>query len=88
MAIDAIALLESSLAKLCDATIAVIAPQEVRCSASWPGRAFRRTTPGPGCEAQKSDDYFTEGCDHTLYNDCAQAEEFALRAKTLVESIL
>ena len=39
-------------------------------------------------KAQKSDGYFTEGCDHTLYNDCAQAEEFALRAKTLVESIL
>lgn len=39
-------------------------------------------------KAQKSDEYFVKGCDHTLVNDCDQVEEFALQAKALVESIL
>lgn len=88
VAIDAIALLESSLAKLCDATIAVIAPQEVRVQRIMAREGISEEYARSRVKAQKSDGYFTEGCDHTLYNDCAQAEEFALRAKTLVESIL
>lgn len=88
VAIDAIALLESSLAKLCDATIAVIAPPEVRVQRIMVREGISEEYAWSRVKAQKSDDYFTEGCDHTLYNDCAQAEEFALRAKTLVESIL
>lgn len=88
VAIDAIALLESSLSKLCDATIAVIAPQEVRVQRIMAREGISEEYAWSRVKAQKSDDYFTEGCDHTLYNDCAQAEEFALRAKTLVESIL
>lgn len=88
VAIDAIALLESSLAKLCDATIAVIAPPEVRVQRIMVREGISEKYAWSRVKAQKSDDYFTEGCDYTLYNDCAQAEEFALRAKTLVESIL
>ena len=81
-------LVESSLAKLCDATIAVIAPQEVRVQRIMAREGISEEYAWSRVKAQKGDDYFTEGCDHTLYNDCAQAEEFALRAKTLVESIL
>ncbi len=88
VAIDAIALLESPLAQLCDATIAVIAPPEVRVQRIMAREGISEEYAWSRVKAQKSDDYFTEGCDHTLYNDCAQAEEFALRAKTLVESIL
>ena len=87
-AIDAIALLESPLAQLCDATIAVIAPPEVRVQRIMAREGISEEYAWSRVKAQKSDDYFTEGCDYTLYNDCAQAEEFALRAKTLVESIL
>ncbi len=47
-AIDAFALLESGLADLCTTTVAVLAPAERGWRASWPGRAFRRTMPGPG----------------------------------------
>lgn len=88
VAIDAIALLESPLAQLCDATIAVIAPPEVRVQRIMVREGISEEYAWSRVRAQKSDDYFTEGCDYTLYNDCAQAEEFALRAKTLVESIL
>lgn len=88
VAIDAIALLESPLANLCNATIAVIAPPEVRVQRIMVREGISEEYAWSRVKAQKGDDYFTAGCDHTLYNDCAQAGEFALRAKTLVESIL
>lgn len=48
-AIDAFALLESGLADLCTTTVAVLARPEARGGAHHgPGRAFRRTMPGPG----------------------------------------
>ena len=88
VAIDAIALLESPLAKLCDATIAVIAPPEVRVQRIMAREGISEEYAWSRVRAQKSDDYFTQGCGYTLYNDCAQAEEFARQARTLVESIL
>lgn len=88
VAIDAIALLESPLAKLCDATIAVIAPPEVRVQRIMVREGISEEYAWSRVKAQKSDDYFTHGCGYTLYNDCAQAEEFARQARTLVESIL
>lgn len=87
-AIDAFALLESGLADLCTTTVAVLAPAEARVARIMAREGISEEYAWSRVKAQKSDDYFTEGCDHTLYNDCAQAEEFALRAKTLVESIL
>ena len=38
--------------------------------------------------AQKQDEWFRANCEHTLMNDCAGVEEFALKAKTLFEQIL
>lgn len=87
-AIDAFALLESGLADLCTTTVAVLAPAEARVARIMAREGISEEYAWSRVKAQKGDDYFTEGCDHTLYNDCAQAEEFALRAKTLVESIL
>lgn len=88
VAIDAIALLESPLAQLCDATIAVIAPPEVRVQRIMAREGISEEYAWSRVKAQKSEDYFTQGCGYTLYNDCAQAEEFARQARTLVESIL
>lgn len=49
-AIDAIALVESGLDRLCLPTVAVTAPPGgAGAPGSWPGRGSRRTTPGPGC---------------------------------------
>ena len=88
VAIDAIALLESPLVQLCDATIAVIAPPEVRVQRIMAREGISEEYAWSRVKAQKSDGYFTQGCGYTLYNDCAQAEEFARQARTLVESIL
>ncbi len=87
-AIDAIALLESPLAKLCDVTLAVIAPAEIRVKRIMAREGISEEYAWLRVKAQKSDEYFVKGCDRALVNDCAQAEEFALRAKALVESIL
>ena len=87
-AIDAIALLESPLAKLCDVTLAVIAPAEIRVKRIMAREGISEEYAWLRVKAQKSDEYFVKGCDHTLVNDCEQVEEFALQAKALVESIL
>lgn len=87
-AIDAIALLESPLARLCDVTLAVIAPAEVRVKRIMVREGISEEYAWLRVKAQKSDEYFVKGCDRALVNDCTQAEEFALRAKALVESIL
>ena len=88
VAIDAISLLESPLAQLCDATIAVIAPPQVRVQRIMAREGISEDYAWARVKAQKGDDYFTQGCGYTLYNDCAGPEEFALRARTLLESIL
>lgn len=88
VAIDAIGLLESPLKDLCSATVAVIAPPEVRVKRIMARESISEEYAWSRVRAQKPDDYFTQGCDYTLWNDCAGPEEFALQAKTLIESIL
>lgn len=41
--------------------------------------------PGAG---QKPEEYFRGHCGHVLVNDCASAEEFSVRAKALLQTIL
>ena len=88
VAIDAIGLLESPLKDLCSAPVAVIAPPEVRVKRIMARESISEEYAWSRVRAQKPDDYFTQGCDYTLWNDCAGPEEFALQAKTLIESIL
>lgn len=38
--------------------------------------------------AQKPEEYFRGHCGHVLVNDCASAEEFSVRAKALLQTIL
>ena len=87
-AIDAIALLESSLRALCDATVAVIAPQEVRVERIMAREGISREYAWSRVLAQKPDSYFIKGCDYTLVNDCAGPEEFAQQAAVLLNSII
>ena len=88
VAIDAIGLLESPLKALCSATVAVIAPPEVRVKRIMAREGISEEYAWSRVKAQKPDDYFTQGCDYALWNDCAGPEEFALQARTLIESIL
>ena len=68
-AIDAIALIESGLGELCDTTVAVVAPEEVRVA-----RLTKRDDITPEyallrIRAQKSSEEFSAMTDHTLCSD-------------------
>ena len=86
-AIDAIALLESGLKELCHATVAVIAPPEVRVRRIMAREGISEDYAWARVRAQKPDDYFIKGCDYTLWNDCAGPEEFGARVRALLEKL-
>ena len=87
-AIDAIALFESGLDKLCRATVAITAPPEIRVRRIMAREGISEEYARSRVAAQNPDEFFTSQCGYTLVNDCAAPEEFASRAKALFESIL
>ena len=87
-AIDAIALLESGLGELCHSTIAVVAPPEVRVKRIMAREGIPEDYAWSRVRAQKGDDYFTQGCDFTLVNNCPTQEEFASQTRAVLHKIL
>ena len=87
-AIDAIALVESGLDRLCSATVAVTAPPEVRVRRIMAREGIPEDYAWSRVRAQKPEAYFRGHCGHVLVNDCASAEEFSVRAKALLQTIL
>lgn len=86
-AVDAIALLESPLREVCDITVAVLAPPEVRVRRIMAREGISEEYAWARVKAQKPDEYFMENCDYVLMNDCASAEEFARKAQEFLEPI-
>ncbi len=68
-AIDAIGLFEGGLAELCDTTVAVLAPREARIRRLMARDGISESYASSRIDAQPSDDWFREKCDHTLEND-------------------
>ena len=87
-AIDAIALFESGLAELCQATVAITAPAEIRVERIMAREGISRAYAQSRVDAQNPEEFYTSRCQHTLRNDCASAEEFGRRAETLFRGIL
>jgi dephospho-CoA kinase len=87
-AIDAIALFESGLDRLCHATLAITAPPEIRVRRIMAREGISEEYARSRVAAQNADDFFTSRCQYTLINDCTAPEEFAARAKVLFEDIL
>ena len=87
-AIDAIALLESDLKPLCGATIAVLAPPEVRVRRIMAREGISEDYAWARVRAQKPDAYFQQGCGYVLVNDCADAQAFGARAQALLQQIV
>lgn len=87
-AVDAIALLESGLGELCEATIAVVAPPEIRVRRIMTREGISEEYAWSRVRAQKGDDYFTQGCDITLVNNCPTQEEFASQVRAALHKIL
>ena len=88
VAIDAIALLESGLKELCDDTIAVVAPPEVRVRRIMAREGIPEEYAWARVRAQREDGFFLQGCGHALVNDCGSAGEFALKARELLRQLL
>ena len=88
VAIDAIALLESSLRDLCDTTVAVIAPPETRVARIMAREGISESYAWSRVRAQKPDEYFVQRCVHVFVNDCASREEFADQVRGKLKELM
>lgn len=77
--IDAIALFESGLSKLCDATICVIADRDTRIKRIMERDGLTLKEATERINAQKSDDFYKTHSDYVIYNndDESNLEELA-----------
>ena len=86
-AIDAIALFEGGLAALCDTTVAVTAPRDSRIERLMARDGITREYAENRINAQKSESWFREMCDHTLYNDGTRAD-FEQKCRVFLDELL
>ena len=73
-AIDAIGLFEGELYTLCDATVAVTAPEDVRVQRLMERDHITQQQASLRINAQKSQAYFVQKCDYILENTGTQAD--------------
>lgn len=74
VAIDAIGLFDSGLDKLCDVTVAVTAPEEIRVARLMQRDNITAEQALLRINAQKEQAYFAIKCDYALENNGTQAE--------------
>ena len=79
-AIDAIGLFESGLAELCDLTVAVTAPEDMRVQRLMARDSISEEYARARITAQRKPEAFASLCDHTLEND---GSEESFREKCL-----
>lgn len=84
-AIDAIALFESGLCTLCNTTVAIVAPREDRIQRLMARDNISRDYAQSRIDAQKSNTWFQERCNHVLSN-CGSAEEFQAKCVAFLQS--
>ncbi len=87
-AVDAIALFESGADRLCQTTLAVTAPPEVRIRRIMAREGIPEDYARARVEAQQQDSFFLERCRYALVNEAPSAEEFALQARAVLKTIL
>ena len=73
--IDAIALFESGLSDICDATVAVIADCDIRCERIMARDGLTRDEAMMRINAQKSDSFYKERADFVVYSNQGVSEE-------------
>ena len=86
MALDAVALLESGAGGLCDVTVAVTAPEELRVRRVMAREGVSEEYAWARVGAQKPSAWFEARCTYTLRND-GDRESLEAKARTLFESI-
>lgn len=87
-AIDAYALFESGCDQLCDTTLAVLAPAEIRVRRIMAREGISEEYARARVAAQHSDSFYQEHCAHILINDCKKPEEFGARARDFFTTII
>ena len=87
-AVDAINLLEGGLSGLCDKTVAVTSPAELRIQRIMRRDGIDEQYARSRVGAQKTDDYYREHCDCELENDTATPEEFEQKARRFFEQLI
>ena len=87
-AIDAYGLNESGLDKICDITVAVTAPEEMRVRRIMERDGIDEEYALRRIRAQKQDDEYAAECDVELVNDFASKEEFENKCRDFIENIL
>lgn len=85
-AIDAIALFESGLAALCDVTVAVCAPKEVRAARLMAREGISREYALARIRAQAAGEEFAKRCDYSLEND-GTLERFRMKCLAFIDEI-
>lgn len=88
VAVDAIALLESPLKELCQQTVAVLAPPEIRVRRIMAREGISEEYAWARVKAQRPDEYFSQRCDYTFINNCASVEEFSHRMQKFLKEVL
>ena len=86
-AVDAINLLESGMGELCDATICVLAPREIRLRRIMARDGLTESAARARIDAQKPDDFYRTNCRFTLSNN-ETIEAFREKARRLLQEIL
>ena len=87
VALDAIALIESGAAELCDVTIAVTAPEDVRVGRIMAREGIPEAYARARVRAQKPGSWFEGHCTYTLRND-GDRDKFEAQARSLLTQIL
>ena len=85
-AIDAIGLFEGGLAKLCDVTVAVTAPEEIRIRRLMQRDSISEDYARSRIRAQHDESWFRQRCDHVLEND-GTLESFQIKCLAFLQSI-
>lgn len=88
LAIDAINLFQSGLADLCDTTVGVLAPEEVRLRRIMLRDGIEREYALLRIRAQEPDSFYTARCAHILQNGEISPKEFQIQANELLEILI
>ena len=86
--IDAINLIECGLHRMCDRTVAVTSPQELRVRRIMQRDQIEERYARLRIGAQKTDDFYRENCDHELANSEESSEAFEAKAYAFFEKLI
>ena len=87
-AIDAINLIESGVGELCDRTIAITAPAELRVRRIMARDGIDERYARMRISAQKSDEFYRSKCDYELSNTADTPEAFRETARVFFERLI